>query len=167
MVFHSNTYSVLLVSASEKMNTAMASALPSTDFWPVRTVRSISQARRLTLENPFDLILVNAPLPDGGELPFCIDVSSNSESAVLLLVRGEDYEETYYEALPHGVMTLSRPVSRARPVWRFVGEAGAAGGDAVFLQIAPGAGCRVDVEALLAEHLAGRQQVGFLDGVAR
>ncbi len=112
MVFQSNTYSVLLVSASEKMNTAMASALPSTDFWPVRTVRSISQARRLTLENPFDLILVNAPLPDGGELPFCIDVSSNSESAVLLLVRGEDYEETYYEALPHGVMTLSRPVSR-------------------------------------------------------
>ena len=103
----------------------------------------------------------------GVGVPFCIDVSSNSESAVLLLVRGEDYEETYYEALPHGVMTLSRPVSRARPVWRFVGEAGAAGGDAVFLQIAPGAGCRVDVEALLAEHLAGRQQVGFLDGVAR
>ena len=112
MVFQSNTYSVLLVSASEKMNTAMASALPSTDYWPVRTVRSISQARRLTLENQFDLILVNAPLPDGSALQFCIDVCSRSESGVLLLVRSEDYEETYYEALPHGVMTLSRPVAR-------------------------------------------------------
>ena len=112
MVFQSDTYSVLLVSASEKLNTAVASALPSTDFWPVRTVRSISQARRLTLENPFDLILVNSPLPDGSGLSFCIDVCSKSESGVLLLVPGEDYEETYYQALPHGVMTLSRPVTR-------------------------------------------------------
>ena len=112
MVFQSDTYSVLLVSASEKLNTAIASALPSTDFWPVRTVRSISQARRLTLETPFDLVLVNSPLPDGGGLPFCIDVCADSESGVLLLVPGEDYEETYYEALPHGVMTLSRPVTR-------------------------------------------------------
>ena len=112
MVFQSDTYSVLLVSASEKLNTAMASALPSTDFWPIRTVRSISQARRLTLENPFDLIIVNSPLPDGSGVQFCIDVCSNSESGVLLLVPGEDYEETYYEALPHGVMTLSRPVAR-------------------------------------------------------
>ena len=68
MVFQSDTYSVLLVSASEKWNTAMTSVLPSTDFWPIRTVRSLSQARRLTLENPSDLIIVNSPLPDGSGL---------------------------------------------------------------------------------------------------
>ncbi|MBQ3276093.1 MAG: ANTAR domain-containing protein [Oscillospiraceae bacterium] len=112
MVFQSDTYSVLLVSASEKLNTAMASVLPPTDFWPVQTARSISQARRLTLEKPFDLILVNSPLPDGVGVPFCIDVCANSESGVLLLVRSEDYEETYYRVLPHGVMTLAKPVSR-------------------------------------------------------
>ena len=112
MVFQSDTYSVLLVSASEKWNTAMTSVLPSTDFWPIRTVRSLSQARRLTLENPSDLIIVNSPLPDGNGLQYCIDVCSNSDSGVLLLVPGEDYEETYYRVLPHGVMTLSRPVSR-------------------------------------------------------
>ena len=112
MVFQSDTYSVLLVSASEKWNTAMTSVLPSTDFWPIRTVRSLSQARRLTLENPSDLIIVNSPLPDGSGLEFCIDACSNSESGVLLLVPGEDYEETYYRVLPHGVMTLSRPVTR-------------------------------------------------------
>ena len=111
MVFQSDTYSVLLVSASEKWNTAMTSVLPSTDFWPIRTVRSLSQARRLTLENPSDLIIVNSPLPDGSGLEFCIDACSNSESGVLLLVPGEDYEETYYRVLPHGVMTPSRPVT--------------------------------------------------------
>jgi response regulator NasT len=102
----------LLVSASEKLNTAMATALSSTDFWPIRTVRSISQARRLTLDAAYDLVIVNAPLPDGSGLQLCIDLCSRSEAGVLLLVRAEDYEETYYEALPHGVMTLSRPINR-------------------------------------------------------
>ena len=90
MVFRSDTYSVLLVSASEKMNTAMASVLPPTDFWPVQTAHSLSQARRLTLEKPFDLILVNSPLPDGVGVPFCIDVCANSLQQLALDVPGDD-----------------------------------------------------------------------------
>ena len=45
MVFQSDTYSVLLVSASEKWNTAMTSVLPSTDFW----WRMLSYGKRLPL----------------------------------------------------------------------------------------------------------------------
>lgn len=109
MVFQSDTYSVLLVSASEKVNTVIASLLPPTDFWPVTTVRSISQARRLSLENPFDLILVNDPLTDGSGISYCMDLCTNGESGVLLMVRNEIYEETYYKVLPYGVIVLSKP----------------------------------------------------------
>ena len=56
MVFQSDTYSVLLVSASEKLNTAMAELLPPTDFFPVTVAKSLSHARRLTLETVFDLL---------------------------------------------------------------------------------------------------------------
>ena len=111
MVFQSSTYSVLLVSASEKMNTAVQSLLPSTDFWPVTTVRSISQARRLLLEKTVDILLVNAPLTDGSGVQLCIDACSNSESAVLLLVRSELYEETYYKLLPYGSIVLPKPTN--------------------------------------------------------
>ena len=111
MVFQSDTYSVLLVSASEKYNTAMMSLLPPTDFWPVTTAARISQARRCVLENTYDIILVNSPLPDGSALPFCIDVCAGSESAVALLVRSEQYEETYYNCLSQGIVTLPKPTS--------------------------------------------------------
>ncbi len=112
MVFQSDTYSVLLVSSSEKMNTAILSLLPPTDFWPVTTVHSLSQARRHLLEREEDIILVNAPLTDGSGVQFCMDESANSQSAVALLVRSEFYEETYYRCLPHGVFTFSKPLDR-------------------------------------------------------
>lgn len=112
MVFQSDTYSVLLVSASEKMNTATAELLPPTDFFPVTVAKSISQARRLTLETVFDLILVNSPLPDGDGAEFCLDVCAKSASGVLLMVRHELYEELYCKLLPGGVVTLSKPMNR-------------------------------------------------------
>ena len=112
MVFQSDTYSVLLVSASEKLNTAMAELLLPTDFFPVTVAGSLSQARRITLETVFDLVLVNSPLPDGNGAEFCLDICAKSASGVLLMVRHELYEELYYKLLPGGVVTLSKPMNR-------------------------------------------------------
>jgi len=112
MVFQSDTYSVLLVSASEKMNTAITSLLPSTDFWPLDTAGSVSKARRLLLEKAYDLILVNSPLPDGSGVRFCMDPGADSQTGILLMVKRELYEEIYYKLLPCGVITLAIPTSR-------------------------------------------------------
>ena len=109
MVFQSNTYSVLLVSASAKFNTAMLSALPPTDYWPVTVAANISEARRRTLEEEYDLILINAPLPDGDGQQFALDVCANTESGLLLLIKSEIYEEVYYRLLPAGAVTLPKP----------------------------------------------------------
>ena len=49
MAFQSDPYSVLLVSASEKLNTAVLPLLPGSDFWPVTAVGSLSRAKRLLL----------------------------------------------------------------------------------------------------------------------
>ena len=64
MVFQSEPYSVLLVSASAKLNTAALSLLPMTDYYPVTVVGSVSEARRRILGENYDLVIVNAPLPD-------------------------------------------------------------------------------------------------------
>ena len=89
MVFQSDTYSVLVVSASEKMNTAVRSLLPPSDFWPVSSVRSISGAKRLMLEKPCDIVIIDSPLADGNGVQFSIDLCSGSEAGVLLMVAGE------------------------------------------------------------------------------
>ncbi len=111
MVFQDNTYSVLLVSASEKFNTATLPLLPPTDYWPITVVKSVAEARRTMINAAFDLILVNAPLPDDMGIEFAMEACAQSDAGVLLLIRSELYEETYYKALPSGVITLSKPTN--------------------------------------------------------
>ena len=102
---------MLLVSASEKFNTAMLPLLPATDFWPVTTAGRVAEARRRLVDSAFDLILVNAPLPDDMGVDFAAEACAESDAGVLLLVRGELYEEIYARVLPSGVIVLAKPTS--------------------------------------------------------
>lgn len=111
MVFRNDTYSVLLVSASEKMNEVITSLLPATDYWPVTIVKSVNEARRRLLEEPCDLIIINSPLPDGAGIRFSMDACAAGDAGVLLLVKNENYEDIYEQVLPAGVVTLSKPTN--------------------------------------------------------
>ena len=111
MVFRDYTYSVLIVSASEKLNTALQKLLPVNTYWPVETVSNISVARRRLSEHSFDIVIVNAPLPDDFGTRLAIDIVSTTESGVLLLVSGDVYEEVCARVEEHGVLTISKPVT--------------------------------------------------------
>lgn len=111
MVFQEKTYSVLLVSAVEKFNTATLDLLPMTDYWPVVTVKSIAEAKRKLLEQSYDIVIINAPLPDDFGLRFTIDACANSNASVLILVKNDLYNEIYAKAVSYGVMTLSKPTT--------------------------------------------------------
>lgn len=65
----------------------------------------------MMVNESFDLILVNAPLPDGMGIDFAEGACTESDAGVLLLIRSELYEETYYKVLPSGVITLPKPTS--------------------------------------------------------
>ena len=111
MVFQSDPYSVLLVSASEKLNAAVLPLLPGSDFWPVTAVGSLSRAKRLLLEQRYDLVIVNAPLPDGMGADFAMKLCGETDAAVALLIRSELYEEVNARALPAGVVVVSKPTN--------------------------------------------------------
>ena len=111
MIFQEKTYSVLLVSASDKFNSATMELLPMTDFWPVVTVKSVTEAKRKLLEQNYDIVLINAPLPDDFGTRLAIDVCSGSDAGVLILVKSELYNDIYSKVLEFGVMTLSKPTS--------------------------------------------------------
>lgn len=111
MVFQSDPYSVLLVSASEKFNQVTLPLLPMTDYWPVTVVGSVSEARRTLSGTVFDLVIVNASARDQHGIRLAVEVSAETDAAVLLLIPHEIYEETYSKTRSYGVVTLSKPTN--------------------------------------------------------
>ena len=107
-------YSVLIVSASEKFNGSLCGLLPESDYHPVCIAGSVNEAQRNLQERSFDLVMINAPLPDDFGRKFAIDVSLNQSSVALLFVRSDLYDETYAKVQNHGVLTLRRPTSSAQ-----------------------------------------------------
>ena len=78
MVFSDRTYSVLVVSAAQKFNEAFAEMLPGSEYYPVRFVGNIAAARREMVNKTYDLVIINAPLPDDFGTRFAIDACNQS-----------------------------------------------------------------------------------------
>ena len=111
MVFQEQTYSVLIVSATDRFVQSIMPLLPVTDYWPVTTAGSVGEARRLLVEASFDIVLINAPLPDDFGMRLAVDICSTTGAGVLLLVKNDLYDDVYAKMVTRGVMTLSKPTS--------------------------------------------------------
>ena len=111
MLFSQTCYSVLVVSASERFNDVIRSLLPASLFLPVRFVSSISAARRAAADRVYDLILINAPLPDDFGSAFAAQQSANRETLALVLVRAAQQEELHSQLVENGVFTLAKPTT--------------------------------------------------------
>ena len=111
MIFQIRTYSVLLVSSSEKFAASVKNLLPVSDYWPVTVAVSTQEARRILLETRYDIVVINAPLKDEFGSKFAIDTCINSSSGVLLLVKNEQFEEINDKVMEYGVLTVAKPAS--------------------------------------------------------
>ena len=114
MQLQERVYSVLVVSAAEKFNAALLPLLPASGFEPVTVVSDISSAKRAVLQRTYDLVIINAPMPDDMGVRFAIDAGSQSEAIALLLVREAFYAELTARLTPYGVFTMLKPTSAAR-----------------------------------------------------
>lgn len=112
MVFQERTYSVLIVTASERFTNSIMPLLPMTDYWPVQTASSVAEARRWLADTEFDIVLINTPLPDDFGMHLAIDICTGSGAGVLLLVKNDHYNEIYSKVVRYGVITLSKPTNR-------------------------------------------------------
>ena len=113
MSLKERVYSVLVVSAAEKLNIALSSLLAEAHCSPVRIVTHVSAAERAWSDQQFDFVLVNSPLPDDAGLRFAIDAGGAAGTVVLLLARAELYDDVRDKVAEHGVFTLAKPVNRA------------------------------------------------------
>ena len=116
MPLEERAYSVLLVSASETFNASAHALFSETGFLSVQTVSNISAAKREYAARAYDLVIVNAPLPDDMGVRFAIDVCASGSGVALLLVRSELHDEIRGKVTAHGVYTLAKPI--AKPTMR-------------------------------------------------
>lgn len=113
MVFRERTYSVLLVSSSDKFNTTVTAMLPPSEYWPVHTAATAAKARGLLSEQDFDIVMINAPLSDESGTELAQRAGSGSHTCVLMLVKSELFESASSKLTEYGVMTLAKPTNAA------------------------------------------------------
>ena len=105
-------YATLLVSASQSFVKTLQSLLPPSVYAPILVRCDAANARRSLLENRFDLVIVNTPLPDEFGTALALDACADSGAGVLLLVRAELFPQVNEQASPRGVLTLPKPLSQ-------------------------------------------------------
>lgn len=113
MSLKEQVYSVLVVSASEKINAALSEQFSVPAFSPVQVVAGVSIAKRALAEREFDFVIVNSPLPDDPGIRFSIDAANTSGAVVLFLARAEQYDDAYEKLAANGVFLLQKPIAKS------------------------------------------------------
>ena len=106
------SYSVLVVSSSEKFNSALTEYFSVPTFTPVQTVSGISVAKRALVERAFDFVVVNSPVGEDVGIRFSIDTVTSCDLVVLFLAKTEQYDLAFEKLAEHGVFLLQKPISR-------------------------------------------------------
>ena len=103
-------YSVLVVSASDKVFSSVLDLMPPAEYNPVLRAKNSGEARRMLLEMSVDIIIINTPLPDDFGVQLALDLS-DSPSGILMLVKSDLYEQVAYKVEDSGIFTLPKPNS--------------------------------------------------------
>ena len=112
-------YSVLIVSAGEKFNSALSSLMPESRYHLTKYVASVSAAKREWIERSYDFVVINSPLKDDPGIEFAIDSVSSKGVVVLLIVPADILGAIADRVSPHGVYTLAKPLSRPSLITAF------------------------------------------------
>lgn len=104
-------HSALIASASEQFDSTLKKLLPKEAFMSIDFRKSGNQARRCFLERYYDLIIINAPLSDETGLEMALDISEESNAAVLLAVPKEIYNDVIGRVVDYGIYVIAKPFS--------------------------------------------------------
>ena len=104
--------SVLIVSYSEKNTGFFTEMLNAVSPTRIITLNSCSEARRLLLEQDFDLVIINAPLLDEFGETLSKNIASKGICQVILIVQNEFYDDVTSVTEDYGVITIAKPINK-------------------------------------------------------
>lgn len=106
-----NKYSVLVAAGSDRICETVEKLLPPASFEKPRFSDSAAQVRRVMLESPPDVLILNTPLRDEFGTQLALDAAEQNVS-VLMLVAPEVYDQVCFKVEDYGIMTMPRPITR-------------------------------------------------------
>jgi len=112
MLFEREELSILVVSVSDKVYDIFIDLTKDRFHSNIYRASSISEAKRMTLLQDFDIVVINAPLKDESGIDFAVNTATENAAGVLLLINNEYYEQVLDKVIEYGVLTVSKPISR-------------------------------------------------------
>lgn len=103
----------LIVSAGVSSNEYIAARLAEMGYPRPVIIPSAAEARRRMLESDFELIVVNAPLPDEFGHELCMDAVASTDAGVVFLVKAAQAEQLLAPLSDQGILLLSKPFSNS------------------------------------------------------
>ncbi|MBO5623791.1 MAG: hypothetical protein J5959_19425, partial [Butyrivibrio sp.] len=105
-------HSLLVVSGSEQFDPVVKRSLPEGDFMTIDFLRSASSARRSILERYYDIVVINAPLPDDSGIDLALDIAEDSNISVLIVTTPDIYGDVLDRVTDLGVLAIQKPFQR-------------------------------------------------------
>ena len=110
---HDDTvHSALIVSASEQFETLIKRSLM--DVITVESRKSVAMAGRYVLERYYDLVIINAPLPDESGEELALDIVEQCDASVLMVVPQDIFEDVLDRVTEQGIMVMPKPSPKGR-----------------------------------------------------
>ncbi len=110
---HDDTvHSALIVSASEQFEMLIKRSLM--DVITVESRKSGAMARRYVLERYYDLVIINAPLPDESGEELALDIVEQCDASVLMVVPQDIFEDVLDRVTEQGIMVMPKPSPKGR-----------------------------------------------------
>ncbi len=107
-------HSILVVSGSEQFAEAIRALLPKKTAHTVEIKKSAAAARSCVLERFYDIIAINAPLPDEKGLDFVLDITEQLNASVLFAASQELCSEAASQLAQRGILPMPKPVTRGQ-----------------------------------------------------
>ena len=105
----------LLVSNSDHGSAALVELLKAEGWQKVTAEVSAYGARQAVEndnENEYDLICINAPLPDESGVELAEELAQSSSASVVIIIPKSNADEINDLLTPRGVMVISKPINR-------------------------------------------------------
>ena len=102
---------VLVAGSGDKVFDFISELLPPSGSEPLLRAGDAGEVRRMLLDSPVDIVIINTPLSDDFGVELALDLAE-SATGVLLLVKNELFEQVCDKVEDSGVLTLGKPMSR-------------------------------------------------------